>query len=82
MAIYLDIHTGARVPPTVIADTQAQRLVCEAKALIGQLTILAGAASTVDEALRLYRAAHAIEQAALGAVRVALHRADTVCGQH
>lgn len=80
MAIYLDIHTGERLP--AIVESSAERIVRDAKALIGDLTRLATDAETVDEAMRCHRLANEIVRAALGALGVAIDRADEIGAQH
>jgi hypothetical protein len=65
-----------------VAESPAERIVRQSKALIGDLTRLAADAQTVDEARRFRLLAGEIERAALGAVGVALDRAEAICARH
>lgn len=61
---------------------QAQQAVADAKRALGILTRLANDASNVADALFLHLCAAQVEAAALGAVGVAIDRADTLCAKH
>lgn len=70
-------------PVAVLNDrTQAQQAVADAKRAIGALTRLASDASNISDALFLHLCATQVETAALGAVGVAIDRADALCAKY
>lgn len=79
MPIYLAVSEHVSIPINV--EALAERAVWDAKRAIGDLTRLANDAQTVDQALRYYRLAHEVEEAAHGCVGVALTRTDAISEQ-
>jgi len=74
---------AAVVPVSVLSDReQAKQAISDAKRAIGVLTRLANDAGNVADALFLHLCATQVEAAALGAVGVAIDRADTLCAKH
>lgn len=75
--------TTATAPVPLLSDSQqAELAVAAAKRALGILTRLANDASTVTDALYLHQCANQVEAAAIGAVGVAIDRADALCAKN